>query len=88
MREKKLVEKAIKYLQRNGSNFNENSIAYRGIMKDVELPDGTKKDMHVIGYQVWFGEEAKLCYINADARTDLLELHIMPHYFEEIVDEG
>lgn len=86
MREKKLVEKAIKFLQSKGVKPGEGTIAYRGIMKDVELPDGTIKDMHVIRYIVWIETEAKLCYINADAQTDLLEFHITPHYYEEVED--
>ena len=84
---KKLIEKAIRYLQSSGSNFKEESIEYLVIKKDAELPDGTKKDMHVISYLMWIEGEAKLGFVRADARTDLLEFHITPHYFEEIVDE-
>lgn len=87
MREKKLVERVIRYLQSSGSNFELESIEYLGIKKDAELPDGTKKDMHVISYLMWIEGEAKLGFVRADARTDLLEFHITPHYFESIIEE-
>jgi hypothetical protein len=90
MRKEKLIEKAIKYLKRRGSNFVENSISYIGIRQNEELPDGSKKDMHVIRFLSLFDDDqpGRLCYLFADAKTEKLEYLLTPHFFEAIIDEG
>jgi len=84
----KLEQKVIKYLHMSGFNFAKGSVSYRGIMKDAEFPDGNKKDMHIIAFQISseMSDEVQMCYIRADVQTENLEFLITPHFFESITE--
>lgn len=53
----------------------------------MEMLDGSKRDMHVIGYLSYFeqnSDQGRLCYVYANTGTGALEFLITPHTLEEI----
>jgi hypothetical protein len=90
MEEKQLVDRAINYLRSRGTSFPEESVAYRGIMKDVEMLDGSRRDMQMIGFLSYFdkaSEMGRLCYILANTQTGALEFLFTPHTMEQIYED-
>jgi hypothetical protein len=88
MKSRELEEKVLNYLESKDSSVVKGSVSYRGIMKDVEIRDRDKKDMHVIAYLISAGAgyEDMLCYVCADAKTDKLEFMSSPNSSEFIYE--
>ncbi|MFT6923195.1 MAG: hypothetical protein ACJA1C_002205 [Crocinitomicaceae bacterium] len=87
MKSRELEEKVLKYLESKDSSVVKGSVS-RGIMKDAEIRDRDKKDMHVIAYLISAGAgyEDMLCYVYADAKTDKLEFMSSPNSSEFIYE--
>jgi hypothetical protein len=81
MLEKRLEDKVEKWLTIKGFNVLENSIKYRQVVKDKQLPRGATKPMHIVVFQCWVvkDESTELCCIYVDVATEKVALLVTPH---------
>ncbi len=83
---KELEEKVRAYVTRRGYKPQNDKIVYCGIRHELELPDGTKKDLHQFSFLISAGEgyEIRPWYIFADESTKRIVMLLTPHFFEMI----
>lgn len=85
---KQLEQKVLNYLNQRGFEIIEDTLNYRGVRDNFELPDGTVKTIHSFSFMVSAGDEFEnmIYYIFIDADTNRLELLLTPHYGEKIIE--
>lgn len=84
----KLEQKVLNYLNQRGFDITKDTLNYRGMRDNFELPDGTVKTVHSFSFIVSAGDEFEnmIYYIFIDADTNRLELLLTPHYGEKIIE--
>lgn len=84
----KLEQKVLNYLNQRGFDITKDTLNYRGVQDNFELPDGTVKKVHSFSFMVSAEDEFEnmIYYIFIDAETNRLELLLTPHYCEKIIE--
>ena len=85
---KELEQKVLSYINKRGFNIKKDSLNYRGIRDNFELPDHNIKSVHSFSFLVSAGEEFEdmIYYIFIDVDTNRLELLLTPHFGERIIE--
>ncbi|SHM34367.1 hypothetical protein [Chryseobacterium polytrichastri] len=84
MNEQSLIEKVIDYLKDNDISFQENTVEYCGIKKNVMIKEKTK-DMHFVGFCIPTETGyTQTSFIFIDIISNKIELLLTPQYMREI----